>query len=63
MITWISDNGIGFPEDINFKNTESLGLQLVNSLVGQIDGEIKLERSKGTMFKITFSELIYKERI
>ncbi|EKQ51854.1 MAG: PAS domain S-box [Methanobacterium sp. Maddingley MBC34] len=59
----ISDNGIGFPEDIDFKNTESLGLQLVNSLVGQIDGEIKLERSKGTMFKITFSELIYKERI
>ena len=59
----ISDNGIGFPEDIDFKNTESLGLQLVNSLVDQIDGEIKLDRSNGTMFKITFSELIYKERI
>ncbi|MEN6574551.1 sensor histidine kinase, partial [Methanobacterium aggregans] len=59
----ISDNGIGFPEDIDFKNTESLGLQLVNSLVDQIDGEIKLDRNNGTMFKITFSELIYKERI
>ncbi len=59
----IRDNGIGFPEELDFKNTESLGLQLVNSLVGQIDGEIELDRSQGTMFKITFSELIYKERI
>lgn len=59
----ISDNGIGFPEDLDFKNTESLGLQLVNSLVGQINGEIELDRSHGTMFKIIFSELTYKERI
>ncbi|MFA0833607.1 MAG: PAS domain S-box protein [Methanobacterium formicicum] len=59
----ISDNGIGFPEDLDFKNTESLGLQLVNSLVGQINGEIELNRSQGTMFKIIFSKLTYKERI
>lgn len=59
----ISDNGIGFPEDIDFKNTNSLGMQLVNNLVDQIDGDITLNMSQGTEFKITFKELEYKERI
>ena len=58
----ISDNGIGFPEDLKFKNTDSLGLQLVNSLVDQIDGEITLDTSQGTKFKIMFKELVYKKR-
>lgn len=53
----IKDNGIGFPEELNFKNTDSLGLQLINSLVEQIDGEIDLNIKKGTEFKITFSEM------
>jgi PAS domain S-box-containing protein len=59
----ISDNGIGIPEDFDFKNTESLGLQLVNNLVDQIDGKIILEISHGTAFKIIFKELKYKERL
>ncbi len=59
----ISDNGIGFPENIDFKNTESLGLQLVNSLTDQIDGEIELDSTNGTEFKIRFQELVYKDRI
>lgn len=59
----ISDDGIGFPEELDFKNTETLGIQLVNNLVGQIDGEITLDRSQGTEFTITFKELEYKERI
>lgn len=58
----VADDGMGIPEDINFKKTESLGLQLVNNLVHQIDGEITLERSHGTEFKITFKELDYKKR-
>ncbi len=58
----IGDNGIKFPEELDFKNTDSLGLTLVNSLVSQIDGEIELDRSHGTEFKITFKELKYKER-
>jgi two-component system, sensor histidine kinase PdtaS len=59
----ISDNGIGFPDDIDYKNTESLGLQLLNSLSNQIDGEVELNRSHGTEFKISFKELEYTERI
>ncbi len=58
----VGDNGIGFPEDIDFKKTDSLGLQLVNNLVSQIDGEIELNKSHGTEYKIIFKELKYKER-
>lgn len=55
MITLsVSDNGTGFPGDIDFRNTKSLGLQLVISLVAQLGGEIELQRSAGTTFTITF---------
>ena len=53
----ISDNGIGFPVDLDFKNTESLGLQLVNNITDQLDGEIELDRSLGTKFTIKFDNL------
>jgi len=59
----IADDGIGLPENFDFKNTDSLGLQLVNSLVNQIEGKITLDRSQGTKFTITFHELQYKKRI
>jgi len=59
----VSDTGIGFPEDIDFRNTNTLGLQLVITLVEQLDGTIELDRSKGTAFKITFGEIKYKKRM
>jgi PAS domain S-box-containing protein len=52
----VSDNGIGFPEDLDFRNTKTLGLQLVITLVDQLDGIIELDRRRGTEFKITFAE-------
>jgi PAS domain S-box-containing protein len=51
----VSDNGIGFPTDLDFQNTNSLGLQLVNTLVGQLDGTIELQNGSGTTFKINFA--------
>ena len=52
----VNDNGIGFPKDIDFQNTDSLGLQIINSLTDQIDGKIKLDRTTGTEFKILFKD-------
>jgi len=49
----VEDNGIGFPSNVDFKNTSSLGLQLVNVLTIQIHGTIELSREKGTRFTIT----------
>lgn len=58
----IRDNGDPFPPDFDFKNTESLGLQLINSLVNQLDAQIELDRDNKE-YKIVFNELKYKERI
>lgn len=59
----ISDDGVGFPEELDFKNTTTLGLQLVNNLVEQLEGEIILDRSQSTSFKIRFKELEYIDRV
>ena len=60
----ISDNGIGFPENIDFKNVNtSLGLRLVNILVQQLEGSVELDKTEGTKFKIKFKELEYKKRL
>ena len=50
----VSDNGVGFPENIDFQTTQSLGLQLVCTLVDQLDGSIELDRSEGTAFTVKF---------
>lgn len=44
------DNGIGMPEGFDWKNTESLGLRLVNNLVDQLNGTIYLGTGEGTTF-------------
>ena len=59
----VGDDGVGFPQNIDFKNTSSLGLQLVNELVKQLDGDITLNKGNGTEFIIVFKELEYKKRI
>jgi PAS domain S-box-containing protein len=53
----ISDNGIGLPDKIVTNDTETLGFQLVHALVDQLDGTIKLNRSKGTEYLINFEAL------
>ena len=50
----VADDGIGFPDAIDFRNTESLGFQLVTALVDQLGGTIELTRGKGTTFVISF---------
>ena len=52
----VSDNGKGFPQDLNFKNTKTFGLQLVITLVEQLGGSIELNNEGGTEFKITFKK-------
>ena len=59
----VSDNGIGMPKNIDFRNTESLGLQLVVTLVDQINGDIQIDNSKGTQYTIKFKQNQIKNRI
>ncbi len=50
----VRDTGIGFPEDLDFRHTNSLGLQLVCMLASQLEGTIELAREGGTRFTLTF---------
>ncbi len=51
----VSDNGVGIPEEVNFRNTETLGLHLVTILAeDQLHGDIRLKRTRGTSFSIRF---------
>jgi PAS domain S-box-containing protein len=55
MITLtVTDNGVGFPVGLNFRETDSLGLQLVNMLTKQLQGDINLDTDQGTIFTIRF---------
>jgi two-component sensor histidine kinase len=54
FILRVSDSGKSFPDEIDFKNSDSLGLQLVNTLVDQIGGTIELNKSRGTEFVIKY---------
>jgi two-component sensor histidine kinase len=51
----VSDNGIGIQDDLDIENLDSLGLQLVATLVDQLDGELELRRDNGTEFIIKFT--------
>jgi two-component sensor histidine kinase len=58
----IEDNGIGVPEDFDFFNNESLGLQIVISLVqNQLSGEITFKSEKGLVCDICFRDTLYTE--
>jgi len=50
----VADNGVGFPTDLDFRNTQSLGMQLVNTLINQLRGTVELVSHGGAQFKITF---------
>lgn len=53
----LADDGIGLPLNIKLDNTNTLGLQMVNNLIKQLDGNLKLDRTNGTKYEITFHEL------
>ncbi len=50
----VSDNGIGLPEELDLANAESLGMQLIMTLVEQLDGRVEIDRDRGTQFQINF---------
>ncbi len=50
----VGDDGVGLPAYLDFRNTGSLGLNIVNALVRQIRGNIELHTERGTEFLITF---------
>jgi len=49
----VSDNGIGLPKDFNISTSESMGLELVESLVQQHNGSLNIINDGKTEFQIS----------
>lgn len=52
----ISDDGVGFPDNFDLENVDTLGLQLVKTLVDEIEGKIQLKSNKGSEFILNFNQ-------
>ena len=50
----VYDNGIGFPKDVDYKNSDTLGLKLISTITKQMDGKISIEKNNGTHVTITW---------
>ncbi len=58
----IGDDGVGFPEQVNFRNTKSLGLKLIQNLTRQLKGSIIRDCSKkGTNYVVKFKEVDHQK--
>jgi PAS domain S-box-containing protein len=53
MVLTVRDTGVGFPANVDFRHTDSLGLQLVCLLTEQLGGTIELDRAAGTQWTLT----------
>ena len=50
----ISDSGIGLPSGFSMEGSKTMGLQIVDILVKQIEARLLIEQGKGTSFTIIF---------
>ena len=59
----VSDNGVGFSEDIDPEKTDTFGMQLIKYLTKQLKATIELDKNNGTTYKLMFNELEYRDRV
>jgi PAS domain S-box-containing protein len=50
----VADNGPGLPAAFDWRNTNSLGLKLVQMLAAQLHADVEATSEKGTKFEVTF---------
>jgi PAS domain S-box-containing protein len=56
IVLTVRDDGVGIPDDVDIRHTESMGMGLVTGLVeNQLGGQLELDRTGGTCFTIVFS--------
>ena len=57
----VSDDGVGVPMNFNFKDSDTLGVQIVKALAEhQLGGTVKIDSTKGTKFLVRFKERSHK---
>lgn len=56
IVLKVVDDGIGFPENFDITQSNSLGMQVVHALVEQLSAELSITSDNGTEFELTFSD-------
>jgi len=51
----VGDNGVGLPVSVDLASSGGFGLQLVDMMIRQLRGTIRIERCKGTKFVLEFN--------
>ncbi len=49
----ISDDGVGIPKDFNIEELNSYGMELIQTLVMQLEGSLEIKNQNGTQINIT----------
>lgn len=52
----VADDGVGMPAKFDIEKSSSLGMQLVSTLVEQLEGRLEVSGASGAKFSVTFSE-------
>jgi two-component sensor histidine kinase len=52
----VSDNGVGFPEELDVASSKTLGLRLIYMLSRQLKGTVAWQNEGGVHFSLSFQE-------
>lgn len=55
LVLSVCDDGIGIPEGADVMTANTMGMLIVNALIGQLDAKMVIERNDGTSFHIRFA--------
>jgi len=59
----VADNGIGLPTDLDWRQSRSLGLRIVNILARQLMGTVHREPGAGADFSLIFRKVISRSPV
>ena len=54
LVLQVADDGVGFADDFDWRESDSLGLQLVSTLTSQLHGKMEVSGRNGASFTLTF---------
>jgi PAS domain S-box-containing protein len=54
VVLMLQDNGVGFPENFDFENSDSFGLTIIKMLSKQLNGDFTIENNSGTKCVLSF---------
>jgi len=57
----IGDDGIGLPDRSKWSNPQSLGMDLIHTLAGQLDVHVELSDAPGTVYVLRPDQQLYKK--